>query len=470
MDIVKIGLVGPSYQERSLPFDAQRSVNLFAVADPMGKETSALYGTPGLTQFSEVGSGPIRQVFTSVNGRFFAISGSQLFEIDSAGNGTARGTLDTSVGNITVDENVIELTICDESFVYTLNYTSNTFAKVTDADLLPASSITTIDGYSVVSRVNSGRFQWSDLNNASSWNALNFANAESSPDKLVRVLNAVGSLWLFGERTTEIWGNTGNAASPFRRISGGKIDVGILAPNTAIPLDNSIFWVGRDKEGLGIVYRARGFDAVSIATPPIIRKIQSINNPEGMTAYSYQEDGHVFYVLTGGGLDTTLVYDLTTQLWHERAYLGEDGQFQQHLGYCGATAFNKFLVGDRRNGKIYQMSLNFYSDNGESILRERTYTHLVDEQRRIRYNSLVLGFETGVGLQSGQGSNPLVSLSLSKDGARTWSDEYTTSIGAVGQYQKQVTFRRLGIAEQMTFRIRISEPVKIAIIGSYLNA
>jgi hypothetical protein len=42
-------------------------------------------------------------------------------------------------------------------------------------------------------------------------------------------------------------------------------------------------------------------------------------------------------------------------------------------------------------------------------------------------------------------------------------------MGAVGQYQKKVEFRRLGVAEQLTFKIRISDPVKVAIIGSYLR-
>jgi hypothetical protein len=466
---LKIGLVGGSYQERSLPFDAQRAVNLYPVADPEGKEVSAMYGTPGLVSFASIGLGPIRQMFSSVNGRVFAVSASELYELNSSGTGTLRGTLSTSSGNCTIDENASQLAICDESSVYILTYSSNSFAKVTDVDLPISGSLTYIDGYFVVNQVGSGRFYISALNDGTSWNALDFASAESSPDRLVRVINAVGQLWLFGDRTTEIWTNSGNATFPFERIAGGKIEVGIMAPNTALPLDNSIFWAGQDENGRGVVYRAQGFSAQRISTSPIERKLQDISSPDDMTSFCYQQDGHVFYVLTGGGLETSLCYDLTTQIWHERAYLNQFGEYEQHRAYCGTTGFSKFLVGDRENNKIYELSLDAFDDDGDAILRERTYTHLVDEQKRIRYNSLVIGFEVGVGLQSGQGIAPVVSLSLSKDGARTWSDEYTTSIGAVGDYQKQVTFRRLGIAEQMTFRIRISDPVKVAIIGSYLN-
>jgi hypothetical protein len=298
---------------------------------------------------------------------------------------------------------------------------------------------------------------------------LDFATAESSPDSLVRVFNALGQLWLFGRDTSEVWTNTGSSAFPFERISGAKLEIGCLAPHSAVEMANTVIWLGRDRFGKGIVYSATGFTPNRISTSPIEQIIQRVDNPELIRAWAYQEDGHLFYVLTGGGLATSLVYDVTTQLWHERAYLDEFGDYVQHLGCCFMSAFGNLLVGDRRNGNIYRMALDIYSDNGDEIARERIYTHLSDENQRIRYNTLEIGFETGVGLQSGQGSNPQVSLQLSKDGARTWSDSYTTSIGAVGQYRTKVVFRRLGIAEIMTFKIKISDPVKVAITGSYLR-
>ncbi len=62
---MKIPLVGPSYQQRSIPFDGQRTINLYPVLDQQGKEVSALYGTPGLTLFGTAGTGPIRGLFTA---------------------------------------------------------------------------------------------------------------------------------------------------------------------------------------------------------------------------------------------------------------------------------------------------------------------------------------------------------------------------------------------------------------------
>lgn len=466
---MKVGLVGPSYEQRSLPFDAQRTINLFPILDEYGKETAALYGTPGKSLFATLGAGPIRGEFKSANGRAFAVSGTNLYEIDVNGNETNRGSLVGSSGTVSMAEGTTQLAICDGVNLYSFTYSSNTFTKVSDIDL-PTSVgyVTNIDGYFVVNENNTGRFYISALNDVTDWDALDFATAESSPDILICPINAVGQLWLFGSKTTEIWTNTG-AAFPFARISGAVMEQGILAKHTALELDNSVFWVGADEFGQGIVYRANGFTPQRISTTPIEKRIQESTDVENLTAFAYQEEGNVFYVLTGGGLETSLVFDLTTGLWHERAFFNDDGEFEQDLAANHMFVFGKHLVGDRRNGNIYEQKLSYYTDNGEEIVRDRVYTHISDEDRRIRFSSLDIGFEVGVGLQSGQGSDPLVSFRLSKDGARTWTNWVTKSIGKVGEYSKKVTFRQLGIAEQITFNIRITDPVKVAITGSYLK-
>ncbi len=466
---MKIGLVGGSYQEFSLPFNAERSVNLYPVLDKTGKEVAALYGAPGKILFGTAGVGACRASFFSQNGRAFIVSGSTLYEVDNAGTATIRGSLNQSSGNVSIDENPTQLAICDGITVYIFTYSSNLLAQVTSINLPTSGTICFIDGYFVVNKVDTGAFYISGLNDGTSWAALDFATAESSPDSLLRVYNALGQLWLLGSTTSEIWSNTGNSQFPFQRISGAKLEVGILAPYTTVAVNSSIIWLGKDNFGLGSVYQATSTVPRKISTQAIDLIIQRATNQEDIVAYSYQEQGHVFYVLTGGGLETSLVYDFETKFWHERAYLNPEGQFEQDRGYCYMFAFNKHILGDRVNGKLYEMSMDYYSDAGEDILRERIYTHLVDEGKRIRYNTLEIGFETGVGLANGQGSNPLVSLRLSKDGARTWSTSYTTSIGRMGAYLTEVSFRRLGVARQMTFRINISDQVKVAICGSYLS-
>lgn len=584
---MKIGLVGETYQEDSLPFNAQRSINLYAVLDQTGKEVGAMYGTPGLYLFGNLGTGPWREEFKSGTGRCFGISGSQLYEINADGTGTLRGSINQSSGTVFMCENPNQLAICDLQSLYIFTYATNTFKQIiggleyctngnftssagwtpgagwsiaagiataaggistaltrtaaftlvagttytTTYTVLTASagsvtlsiggtagtarttpgiytetiiagatqvialtgagftgtidnvsindpafglpssigSVSFLDGYFIVNQNGTRRFYISSSNNGTAWNALDFASKESSSDPLMRPVPAVGQLWNLGAITGEVWTNTGASAFPFQRIAGAKLTVGIYAPASAVEADNSLFWLGATKEGWGIIYRASGFVPTRISTTPIEEIIKKATDPTNIRGFSYQQDGHLFYMLTGGGLPTSLIYDITTKMWHERAYSNAQGNFEPHLAACFMSAFGKIICGDRRNGNLYVLDIATYSDNGDAMVSERIYTHVSDEDQRIRYNRLVIGVENGVGLQSGQGSIPILELSISKDGGRTWSDWQPASIGEVGEFQTKVAFRRLGTAEIMTFRIRISDPVKRRLVGSYLK-
>ena len=465
---MKIGLVGQSYVQRSLPFNAQRIINGYPVLDQTGKEVSALYGTEGLTLFSSAGIGAHRGSFFASNDRLFMVSGSVLFEVSSTGVITSRGALDSSAGNVSIDQNNIQLGICDGVSVYILNFSTNAFTKVTGTGL-PSSVgfLTSLGGFFLALEKGTGRFYISAANNGLAWDALDFATAERDPDNLLCVKRSVGQLFLLGRRSTEIWQQVGSRF-PFVPLSSTVIPAGILAPHSAIEVSNSLLWLGQDEYGKGVVYRTQGFQPQAISTEAIQFAISKATNPQNIRGMAYQTDGHVFYWLTGGGLETTLVYDLTTNSWHERAYLN-NGRFEPHLGSTLVFAHGKHLLGSRRDGKIYELDRLAYDDDGDVLALERTYTHLGDENKRIRYNALEIAAEQGVGTQTGQGKNPVISLQLSKDGARTWSNWYQATLGKAGEFRAKTVFRRLGMAEQMTFKVRITDPVKRVLIGSYLR-
>jgi len=442
--------------------------------DQQGKEVTALYGTPGLEVFAGIaGAGPVRGMFAAANGRAFVVSNSGVYELPASGEGipTFLGGLNTNSGIVSIAENGFQLAICDGEDGYILTYATNAFQQITSSNFPSAKTIDFIDGYFVVNENDSGKFYISSQYDGLTWAALDFATAESSPDELLRVLNAVGQLWLMGTKTTEIWTNTGASAFPFERISGAKMEVGIYAPHTALAVDNSLFWVGRDDKGAGIVYRAQGFTPQRISTNPIEIIIQAAPEPDTLRAYTYQEDGHTFYVITGGGMETTIVYDILTQQWHERAYLNSFGNFEPHLGACGIYAFGRQLVGSRINGRIYTMALNIYQDDVQEIAAERIFTHLSDEGKRLRFNQLEIAMETGVGWAQldTESSDPNIALCISRDGGRTYGNWYNKSFGKVGEYKKRVAWRRLGIASDIVFKIRITGAVKRSLIGAYLT-
>jgi hypothetical protein len=191
------------------------------------------------------------------------------------------------------------------------------------------------------------------------------------------------------------------------------------------------------------------------------------------TAYTYQQDGHAFYVLnfpTGG---TTWVYDVSTGVWHERAYL-DNGQFTRHRGNCQCNFSGDIIIGDYETGNIYTFDLTVYADNGGAQKWLRSWRALPtgrNDLHRTAHHSLQLNCEVGTGLNTGQGSDPQVMLRWSDDGGHTWSGEHWTGMGAIGAYGQRAIWRRLGMTTKIrdrVYEVSGSDPVKMDIIGAEL--
>lgn len=464
------GVVGGSSQQASLPFNAERTVNMYAVLDQQGKKPASLYARPGNAVFATLGSGAGRGAFAATNGRAFVVSGSQLYELLVGGTGTVLGSLLTSSGDITMAENGVQLAICDGVNLYILTYATNTFQRVVNPNLPSAASVTFLDGYFVVNRsFASGIFQISAPFDGLNWAALDFASAESSPDSLLRVAVVFGQLFLFGDISIEPWNNTGAATFPFQRVnSSSQISVGVAAPSTILELDNTAFWVGKDKNGTGVVYRADGYSPKRISTEAVELRLQAAPSISTLKAMAYQEAGHTFYIITGGGMETAQVYDVSTNLWTEWSYFNSSGNYELPLTNDLFYAFGKTLALDRTSGKVYEQSSKYYSDDGEEIACDRIFTHIFDNGNPFLIKNLILNFETGVGNTTVE--NPKAMLYLSNDGGRTFYTYYEAFMGKAGEFLSRVVFWRLGRHRQCTFRVRVTDSVKRVITGGQFNA
>lgn len=466
-----VPFVGPSYQMESVSFDNQRCVNLYLIMSESGtsKSPSALRCTPGLELFATIGGGPIRGGIESAN-RCFFVSGNEFYELDSSGVSTLHGTLDTNVGLVDMEENPTQIMIVDGTYGYTFNKTTDTFTKISDVDFPVPSDLTFQDGYFIVTEKDTSKFWISNINDGATWDSLDYTTVESSPDDLVGVISDRSNLWLFGTKTTEIFQNTGSGTFPFQRFSGTVIETGCAAQATIQRIDQAIFWLGTDENGDAIVWRSNGYNAIRVSTQAIERKISESTNFNESSAWVYHERGHAFYCLQVKGLKTTLCLDLATGLWHERLYRNTlTNEEEQHRGSCHVFFAQKHLIGDRESGKIYRMALDIYDDNGDAMPRIRISPHYDEQKSLISHNKFELDMEVGVGLQSGQGSNPLVSLSYSDDGGHTWSSELNRSIGAVGKYFTRVRWQKLGKSRDRVYKVVITDPIYVQINEAIIN-
>jgi hypothetical protein len=376
-------------------------------------------------------------------------------------------------GPVTFADNGTQIFIAANPLGYIYNEVTNVFAKITDPDFTGAGTVCYLDGYFVYNEPNSQKIWITQLLDGTSVDPLDFASAEGSPDGVVALNTIHRELWVFGTDTTEVWYDSGATDFPLIPIQGAFNETGCLAPYSVAKLDNSLFWLGNDPRGFGVVFRSNGYAAQRVSTHAVEYAIQNYGSISDAVAYTYQQEGHAFYVISFPSANATWVYDVATGSWHERASL-VNGEFARHRSNCQCNFQSTTLVGDYVNGNIYKFDLDVYADNNAPQKWLRSWRALPSGQnnlKRTAQHSLQLEIESGVGLNLGQGDDPQIMLRWSDDGGHTWSNEHWKSMGKIGEYGYRNIWRRLGMTQKLrdrVYEISGTDPVKVAIMGAEL--
>ena len=504
---MKTPILGSAYVARSINAADNRMVNLFPEIVPEGgKEPAFLNRAPGLTLLSTVGTGPIRGLWT-FNGVGYVVSGLSLYSISSSYVATFFGTV-SGTGPVSMADNGTQLFIACGGPSYIYNSLTNVFVQITDPDFPGALTVGYLDGYFVFIQPNTQKLWVTALLEGTSVDPLDFASAEGSPDNLVSMIVDHREVWLYGTNSVEVWYDAGNADFPLQRIQGAYNEIGCAATFSVAKLDNGLFWLGADARGQGIVYRANGYTGQRISTHAIEYAIAQYPIISDAVAYTYQQEGHAFYVLTFPSANATWVYDVSTQAWHERAAFS-NGLFLRHRSNCQMAFNSEIVVGYFENGNLYAFDLDVYADNGSAQKWLRSWRALPSGQNnltRTAHHSLQLDCQSGVGINNSGGtdptylltedglyltteggdylvsvaegaptvgSDPQVMLRWSDDGGHTWSNEHWATLGKIGVYQQRVFWRRLGMTLKLrdrVYELSGTDPVKIAIMGAELHA
>ena len=492
---MEIPFIGAAYQVRSSNVNAQRCVNLIPESGGYdGKSILALYGTPGLELFVNLGGYPVRgtHVVSKTHPFMYIVTGSTFKKVNPSGVDTVLGTLLTATGFISMEDNGTQIMIVDGNYGYIYTIATGAFAQISDPDFPGGDTVTFLDGYFIVNKPGTGSFQLSSAYDGTAWAALDIKTAESHPDNLIAVISDKRELWAFGEETVEVFYNDGTSTPPMRRMNGVTIDKGLAAAACLTKFDNSLAWLTNEEDGGLQIVRADGYQPRRISTDAIDYAISTYSAVSDAFCYSYIEAGHEFLVVTFPSGNQTWVYDANTKLWHERSSYG--------LGRHRANSYARFagshMVGDHITGKIYKMKMDTYTDNGDPIERIRRVPHFNVEAKNLFYHELQIDIETGTGnlnytsssyvssladgsfladgsilaggtLIPGGVVNPQAMLRWSDDGGHLWSNEHWREIGKRGAYGKRVKWSRMGRSRGRIFELKITDPIKVVLIAAY---
>ena len=356
------------------------------------------------------------------------------------------------------------------------------FGQLNDPGLpLNPSRLSFIEGWFLINQQNSRQFQTNGPTPYTIMFPPSFnAQKDSSSDNLVTMYENNREEWLIGERTSEVWVNQGGTNFAFVRLPGVGPQIGCAAQHSITRAGDKLVWLGRNEQGENVVVMQDGYSWKRVSSHGVEHAIASYPVVSDAIGFAYQEEGHLFYILTFPTADVTWCLDVTTlemagpgMAWHQRAsWNASTGQYHRFRGNCYMNFGDVRLVGDFATGQIHQMSRQFYTDAGNILRCARRTPHVwnIDKRTRLFFSSVQVEFTPGVGLQFGQGSNPQAMLRWSNDGGFTWSNEHWTSIGKAGLTRFRAIWRMLGSARDRVWELCYTEPTPRDIIGSTLYA
>lgn len=459
---MKIPFATQSYRSQSLPVSAQRVVNMYAEKQPPDAKTDvAVFSCPGIVAFATCGNGPIRGMHV-MGGLLYVVSGQRLYRVSSAGVSVDVGGNISGADVVSMDDNGTQLVIVNGTNGY-LYSTTLGFVLISDTDFQAADTVTFLDQRFLFDWKSANKFFSSEILDGTSYDALEFASAETRPDNVKAVCVNRQMLLVFGDRTIEAWQNVGAANFPFERVPGGMVERGLAEPHAFAKSDNTVFFMGDDLS----FYRLDGLTPVRVSTHAIEHLWQAHETVDGAFCFSYSWNGHKFVVVTFPETNTTYELDVATGLWHEReSWDINNRSLGRWRGNCHASCYDYEMIGDAFSGKIGYLDHHDFTEFDCTMQAMATSAPLHMDRKRVFVSRLEIDIETGVGVVSGQGSDPQVMLEISKDGGRTFGRQIWRSAGELGEYKTRARWLRLGQAREWVFRVTISDPVRRNIIGA----
>jgi hypothetical protein len=427
-------------------YSGERLVNFF-MRPTDGLSEAVLMGASGTKVIASISSKPIRSViqhsgaiYLAANSNLWLLSGSTVTSLGAIADGeTHMASNGTQIAIVSGNK-------------YQL-YDGTTVAEYSTGAIENPIGLTYQDGYFVVIGESAGRsdaFTISGLDDGKTFNALDFAFAENSPDGITGIVSDHGELWLFGSRTVEVFYNSGNIDFPFQRNAGSLMEVGCLGGETVAKVDNSVFWISPDLT----VYRSGGGSPEVISSREIEEQLagKTIGN-----CFTFTDKGHKFYAISTL-LGTTLCFDITTGLWSERS----KGITHGSWGVTSVASLNGVQYVGTESGNICSLDPVYFQAEGDVLAAEFVTVPVVRSGEKFVVSEVTLRIKSG---DFDLGRDHKIMMQTTKDGS-TWGNEKWRNLGRLGHFYSKAQWNALGQFERFQARVRITDPIQRDIYGA----
>lgn len=449
-----------------------RTINMHVEANPASQAAPvALVARPGVATFASVGTAPTRALWQKQglfdNAALVVASGAVISLTSGASQTTFGGTSIAGDDLVEIDglldaDYYSVAYIANGSAFYKATSNGNVVTQITfpDAFNAGATSVGCLAGYVLATQAGSDAVYY-QIPAASTFTALQFASAEYAPDANV-CIRVVGDIaWLMGKVTLEGWRVTGNASSPLEPTGGLKFDVGCKTKAAAVNCRGTLIFVDSD----GSVRMTSGGAPEVISEKGLAEQIS--NTAVGdIRASFYIKDQRPIYRLTlaaNGSWD----YDLSSQKWTQ----ANSTNYAYARAHLFANLGDVVLAADSASNAIWTVEPDSRLDVADTFTTE-FHALLEVKEGRVPIANLELDCLLGDAPRTGQGSAPLIGMSVSKDGGYTFGPISFRSLGATGARSVSPRWNALGDAKApygAVFKFQVSDPVGRRFSGARIN-
>lgn len=506
-EIIPLNVAGSTKFGRYPKINAEQTFNMFL-------SDGWLVSSPGYkvrVMIDNSSEGVGRRVFTSDRwGKMIAVIDNGVYSVDSNLSHTLLFKLNTSVGDVFIDENNnFQIGICDKKDIWVYNWKTGavTLAAVdseTPLNFLPG-YITYQDTYFIspdistfqnvappVPSDSNSTWRLSVSGDGTTWpfDAQHQGTLQTKASYATAALRVPGRgnlLFVFGKTVTEPWYDVGNQLFPYQRNSTENIDYGCQNTATIATLENLVVWLGfNEKSGYSILY-SDGGKAEKISTDGIDFRLGELNHPELSFGFLYEQYGHIFYQITfyHPSDNITYIYDFRTNSFftltdeNQNFHIAKNVAFFNNTYYFVSTrdgniyelngSFNTYDYG---NGKEYEIPRfrilpNFrYADSSYYIINNITFNieQGLDPKAKTQLKKFMStedgrlitteSFQKIILNQNLDNYVPKVSISLSKDGGVSFGSFVDRELNSIGNNLNRLIYWQLGIANDIVIQIR----------------
>jgi hypothetical protein len=231
----------------------------------------------------------------------------------------------------------------------------------------------------------------------------------------------------------DIWSQSRDILNPYlSSVKAQYAQIGLASPYASVVIDGTRM-IFLDKTRRLVMLQGTSYVDMGL---PINNEIQNLSTVEDAVAFNIVINGKNFLVLNFPSDKKTFVYDYISQAFYKWSSWDETTSTRSLFRancYTYASTWNKHIIGDISNGKLFELDTDSHSDDGNTINAEIITGHinygsdgLLKQPKKV-----IARIRRGDGKEGSVTDSPRI-LIRHRDQNESWSNFKEVQLGPIG--------------------------------------